>query len=716
MEEPSVLDYLKSKLMPWKGRKIEIPAPDEIPAPAAVQSAPMEAEEPPTAAASVARPVYHWPWRMLLALVLAVAAQRLLEPAGERSATVSAALYLMAAAFAVWALIAREWQPVVLQDEVEHPMVTSVQRNPLLFGVPLLVLTFIAFGGDRFTTANLLLWGLTIFFVLSAFWVPGEHWQPARWREKINVFLRAPQVHIHISGWTFLLLAVLAVAAFFRFYRLGQVPGEMFSDHAEKLLDVGDVLAGRYSVFFPRNTGREFIQFYLTAAIILIFKTGLTFISLKLGTALCGFLTLPYIYRLGKEIGNRWVGLLAMLMAAFAYWPNVISRIGLRFPLYPLFVAPVLFYLIRGLRRANRNDFILSGLFLGLGLHGYSPTRFLPFVVVAGVLVYLLHRQAQGKRWQALWALAVLAFVSLVIFVPLLRYAQQQPEMFGLRAISRLGTSERPFPAPVWQIFLSNTWKASIMFFWDNGNIWVHSIPGRPALDVISAALFFLGTVLVVARYVRQRNWVDLFLLISIPLLMMPSILSLAFPEENPSLNRTGGAIIPVFIIIAIALEALVSGLMRRARSGWGRGIAVAVGLILVVLSARQNFDLVFNKFDDQFMNGAWNTSEIGQVIRGYIDADLGTPDSAYVVPFPYWVDTRLVGINAGYPTRDYAIWPDQFAITLDQPGNKLFILKSDDSEDLEKLKALYPHGVSSLHKAAREGKDYIVFLVPAEP
>ena len=71
-------------------------------------------------------------------------------------------------------------------------------------------------------------------------------------------------------------------------------------------------------------------------------------------------------------------GLFALLFAGIGYWPNVISRVGLRFPLYPLFVAPTLYYLLRGLRTRNRNDFILSGLFLGLGLHGYSPIRILP--------------------------------------------------------------------------------------------------------------------------------------------------------------------------------------------------------------------------------------------------------------------------------------------------------------------------------------------------
>ena len=34
--------------------------------------------------------------------------------------------------------------------------------------------------------------------------------------------------------------------------------------------------------------------------------------------------------------------------------------------------------------------------------------------------------------------------------------------------------------------------------------------------------------------------------LLSIPLLMLPSILSLAFPDENPALNRAAGDLTPV--------------------------------------------------------------------------------------------------------------------------------------------------------------------------
>ena len=171
----------------------------------------------------------------------------------------------------------------------------------------------------------------------------------------------------------------------------------MFSDHAEKLLDVMDVLNGKTSIFFVRNTGREAFQFYLTAAIINLFHTGISFLSLKLGTVAGGLITLPFIYLLAKEMTNKWVGLLAMLLAGAAYWPNVISRVALRYTLYPLFTAPVMFFLFRGLKRRSRNDLIVSGLLLGLGLHGYSPVRILPVYVVLVFVMYWLHTRPRGK-------------------------------------------------------------------------------------------------------------------------------------------------------------------------------------------------------------------------------------------------------------------------------------------------------------------------------
>ncbi len=718
--EPSVLDYLKSRLsrkgqpftlpeLPWDAEQTLEPEGEEPPPELPPDEPPAEEKpQPPIPAGKL-------PWQGLAALVLALAAQTQLEPP-DRNVPVAVAFYALAAGLMVWGYLAGRMRMAEPAPDAEQGINMQGAWWFLLPGAVLLVGAFISFFSNRFNFLNLFFFLTGGGLVWASLWerTPRRAGQVSRWKA-VTRWLRHPRIRIELDGWQVGVGLVFAVAIFYRFYHLAQTPGEMFSDHAEKLLDVNDVLNGQYAIFFERNTGREAFQFYLTALVVKVMGTGINFLNLKIGTALCGLFTLPYVYLLGKEMGSRWIGLAALLLAGIAYWPNVISRVALRFTLYPFFAAPVLYYLFRGLRHMRRNDFIWCGFWLGLGLHGYSPMRIVPFFIVLAVGLYLLHRAAQGKRWQTLAALVLLAVVALIVFLPLLSYVVGHLDMFGSRAFSRLGETERPLPGSAVGIFFSNLWKAMIMFFYSNGGIWVHSVVDRPALDVVSAALFFLGMVLLVVRYVRRRDWADLLLLVSIPFLMLPSILSLAFPEENPSLNRTGAAMIPVFVTAGIGFESLFTSLWHSVRTRAARLLVVAWAVALAAWTMNQNYTLVFEKFHQQFMGGAWNTSEMGQVIRGFADS-VGTPDTAYVVPFAHWVDTRLVGINAGYPTKDYALWPEDFEKTLSEPRTKLFIVKYDDSAALEKLKQMYPSGVLALHTNPLEGKNFWTYLVPGQP
>jgi len=571
-------------------------------------------------------------------------------------------------------------------------------------------LAFLTFGGGDFTPLNLILWGVAILLTVRAF-SPLSLFR-LEWLRGVIHWLQKPEWQVRINRWTVLLVLTALVLLFFRFYRLAEVPPEMVSDHAEKLLDVAEVLDGKWHIFYPRNTGREAFQMFLTAAMAKLFGTGLSFLSLKLGTAIAGLMTLVYIYLLGKEIANPRVGLFAMTLAGVSYWLNVITRVGLRFSLYPLFVAPTLYYLIRALRRPNAKDFILCGLFLGLGLHGYSPFRLVPLVVVVAVGLALLHRATPAQRRAMLIGLMIVVVVSLIVFLPLLRYALQNPEMFFYRGLTRLSDLEKPLDRPAIQIFFHNLWRALIMFFWNNGNVWVVSIPGRPALSVVSAALLFIGGWLVLLRYLRRFAWQDLFLLVSIPWLLLPSVLSLAFPDENPILNRTSGAIIPVFLLAALAIEALIRPFEAAFQRGWRRSLGWLLAFCLLGLSMGQDYDLVFRQYFTQYAQSAWNTSQMGKIIQQFAST-IGTPDTAWVVAYPHWVDTRLVGINAGYPLKDYAIWPDQLELTLAYEGAKLFIVKPEDSAGREALQRLYPWGSWQEQRSPWEGKNFYLYFVP---
>lgn len=694
MNEPSVLDVFKEKLKFWQKKKTAAAEPEKRPLKKGVEQVP----------ASSGR---SFPYLTIVGTLLAILAQTFLEPA-NRIITYGIILYAGAAAAVIGGIIRKEWQLPRAETFEPKPLSLKVRWIPLVASLPFFILAFLTFGGNRFTFLNSLLWVMAIVLLWSSVWTRSKPRKKlAEWFNELKNF----QLKIKISPFAILLILTFILVIFFRFYQLNQTPGEMFSDHAEKLLDVSDVLNGKFSIFFPRNTGREAIQMYLTAAIAKVLNTGLSFISLKIGTALIGLFALPFIYLLGKEIANKWVGWFALILSGVAYWPNVISRVGLRFPLYTAFTAPCLYFLIKGLKRSDRNDLILSGLFLGLGLHGYSPFRFVPILVVFAFFIFILHPFAKNNRKAAWWNLLLIAVISFAIFLPLFRYFFDAPASFSERALSRLGSIEQPLPGPGLNIFLSNLAKANVMFFYDNGEIWVHSIPHRPALDILTAAFFFIGLILMIIRYIKHRNWFDLFLILSIPLLLMPSVLSLAFPAENPSLNRTAGAIVPVFIIAGFGFYSVVLTLWNHFKNWPGKAIisAACAGILLGVFSS--NFDLVFHQYHDEFLEGAWNTSDIGKVIRGFTQS-IGSPDKAYVVPYPYWVDTRLVGINAGYPLKDYALWPDAFGTTLSVPGPKLLIIKAEDSQDIEKLQALYPSGTLFHYAATLPGKDFDILLV----
>ena len=699
--EPTVLDLYKAVTKDWASfinfirslwdarRREEL---DRSLVSEAAQPAPVVESVPVEPARSS-----HFPWRSVLALFLALSGQFLLEPQ-NRQVNIAVALYVIAAGVCVWAYLKDEWHLPALPAFRHTPDDMRTRMIPFFFSIVLAAGAFWFFGDSVFTLTNVVLWVWAICCLLYAFWLKlprvVQHESLGSGRKKIL--------------WSLLVLGAFAIALFFRLYRTDSIPAEPFSDHAEKILDVYSLTQGDYKIFFPRNTGREAIQMYWTLLVANVFGTGLSFLSLKLGTALLGILTLPYVYLLGKEYGGARTGLFALFLFGIAYWPNTISRIGLRFPLYPLFVAPTLYYLIRGLRTRNRNDFLLSGLFLGLGLHGYSPFRMAPFLVVAAFVLYFLHVRSLEDRKQAIAWFVILVVVSLFVFLPLLRYWMLNPTYFGYRALTRLTSAERSLPGPVMLIFLSNLYRGLLMFNWNNGVIWVHSIPLRPALDIVSGALYVMGIILLIARYIRQRDWRDLLLLVSIPILLMPSVLSLAFPGENPSLNRTGGAAAVVFIVSALALDGFVSSLgAEKSR----RFLAYGLTGILFAASALQNYDLVFNKFDANFKAGAWNTSEMGALLSDFNDK-YGRTDTFWIVPYPHWVDTRLPGVWAGIPNRDFALWPQNIAGTLSIPGPKMILYRPDDVETENTLKAVYPNGIYTRFASSYPGKDFMVLTI----
>lgn len=719
MDEPSVLDYLKSLLTPWKAERIKIPeltgeettveddqADSEVSIPEIGQ---ISEEIPPQDAAMSGALTWIFPWKTAIALFLVFLSQISFGP--QVRSPLTGFLFLVGAFVFLYLAYSKN---EILPSPIPEPIYQADPRtiNFTAFGLSIFfaILTFLTSSGNRFSLINITLLLFSLIFLIKALWLNEKEYlvKPLK-----SIFHRSKNLlTISFTSTTLLLIFASLLVIFFRFYKLDSIPLEMVSDHAEKYLDINDILNKQTLIFFPRNGGREALQFYMVAGLHQLFGNKYSFLTLKISTAIIGLLSLPFFYLIGKEIGNKRIGFTTFLFAGIAYWTNVVSRSGMRLPFYFFFTGVVLYFFIKGIHSGNRNCFLLSGLSLGLSLYGYSANRILPLLLICGLLIYIVHNHSSGKRSQAVWQFSLLGLSALIIFLPLLRYVFQDPAGYFGRMFSRLSIPSTEFTANPMLIFLDNNFKALGMFSWSAGVVWVTSIPDYPALDVISAGLFFIGLGLVIFHYIRIRHWLDLFLIVSIPLLMLPSTLSLAFPTENPNLHRTAGVAIPVFTIIGIAMDGIISTIESRFSPAWNRWLAKGVFASLFIFTAVLNYNLVFDIYNEQYSLSAQNTSEMGGVIRSFSET-IGNPNQAWVMGYPHWADTRLVSIAAGFFPRDPAMFLDQLPSTVDVPSPKLFLVHPQDKEAMQALTRVYPDGWFQKYESNMDAKDFLIFFVP---
>jgi hypothetical protein len=647
--------------------------------------------------------------RLPLGMAMAVTAQYRLS---QRASPIplSILIYVLAAVLVAWAFWKGDFALPVRAPRAVHPRDMGVR--PLFLAVSLLlsVLTFLYASGNRFRLLTVLCWGGAALAMLVALW-EGEI-RIRAWLAGLKAWLRPAQWRKRLTPWTIIVLCVFGLVAFFRFYRLADIPPEMWSDQAEKLLDVRDVLHGIYSIFFLRNSGREPLQFYIAAATARLLGTGISFNTLKIGTTLAGYVTLIYLYLFAKEFADRRVALFSVFLAGISFWPNIISRVGLRFPFYPLFVAPTLYHLLRGFRLRQRNQVLISGLYAGIGLYGYSPARVIPLAMIAAMALFLLH--VREKRDWAIYLswLVGAGLIALVIFVPLLRSGTEMPHLFFFRTLTRISGLERPILGSPLAVFLSNLGRSMRMFAWDSGEVYVVTVTGRPLLDFVTGALFHLGIVVLMLRYIRDRNWRDLFMLLSLFILTLPSTLSIAFPNENPAPNRASGALVPVFTIAALPVVASLDW-ARRSWTGLRGLYPVGAALAVAgVMGGIVNYQLTMVTYPSRMQLYIWNTSEAGEVVKEFAQGQ-GSYEDVHVVSYPHWMDTRLVAILSGQPGMDYEILPDDLASLRQGERPQLLLLYTEDHASLARLKELFPAGTYYRYDSKVRGKDFLVYYVP---
>jgi len=165
------------------------------------------------------------------------------------------------------------------------------------------------------------------------------------------------------------------------------------------------------------------------------------------------------------------------------------------------------------------------------------------------------------------------------------------------------------------------------------------------------------------------------------------------------------------YVVAALMLDAFLRAFETWSSKRNGRRLMLAVGGLMLGISMLVNYFVMFNQFPQHYSSRAWNTSELGEVIADFVAAG-GSKDNAWVVASPHWVDNRLVGIEAGFPEKNYELFPDQIDESLNVYGPKLFIVRLEEMVNLDILLDYYPDGSTVMYDSKYTGKDFWIFQV----
>jgi hypothetical protein len=638
-------------------------------------------------------------------------------------------------------------EPIVETDAPARSWMTV-----FLLGGGALALSLITYASNinnRFTAVGVLAWIGSIALWLAALspitWNLGSAWASVK-----SVAMR----HVRFT-WTFwVLLVIMLLAGYFRFNDLSHLPGEMTSDHVEKVLDAQGVVKGVYQVFFPNNGGRDAIQFYTLALLSHFPGLQMNFDLLKLLTVLEGLISIPLLWWLGREIvgeedprlGNL-VGLALAGLVAVSYWHTMLSRLGLRIVLTVIFTTILMVFLARALRHNRRADFLKAGLTLGIGLYAYQAVRMLPVVVVVGFLIALVFKaRVWADRRRYVVNLAALVIVAFAVFVPLFQFSVQYPDSFWMRTSGRLlgdeiiqetndkgelvkryasiqerlGAFQKNLP-----VLMSNLRNAMLMYNWKGDVAWINGAPNRPEMDMFTGSLLILGIAAWVVRMVRRRDVFDWLLIPMLFIMLLPSALSIAYPVENPSATRTSGTLPEAYLLAALPLAMVIYSIIRLAPRRLGWVLAAGVSGVVVLAAFQTNYNTYFHDYRAAYLIGSLPYSEAGQKLREFADSGAGL-GNAFMVAYQYWWDHRAVGMAAGVldwpngivqrediPQFLYqaATRSNNYRFNVDQP--LLFFYSPNDDATEKQLQEWFPNGYWEEVQSYQPEDRYRMFHVP---
>lgn len=221
----------------------------------------------------------------------------------------------------------------------------------------------------------------------------------------------------------FLLISIIVLAGFLRFYNLSGIPISLNHDetaigyNAYSILKTG---ADEYGKFMPlslKSFGDWKLPFYPLLDIVPILFFGLTEFAVRLPSALAGVLLVPLIYLLSDRMfKNKRISLLSSFFMAVSPWGIFFSRIAYEANVATLMLVGGLICFLNFYYEKKKGYWLLpAALLWGLTIFTYHAfVVFMPLFAIA--LSVLLFRKSGINRFILISCLVFIFFIGLSAF------------------------------------------------------------------------------------------------------------------------------------------------------------------------------------------------------------------------------------------------------------------------------------------------------------
>jgi 4-amino-4-deoxy-L-arabinose transferase-like glycosyltransferase len=507
----------------------------------------------------------------------------------------------------------------------------------------------------------------------------------------------------------FILILIMALAGFFRFWQLDQIPPGLYPDVAMNGINALDALkSGNFKVFYPDNNGREGLFMNLIALSFAVF--GPSILVMKVVAAIFGTLTVLGLYLLTRQLfrENGAIALFASFFLATSFWHVNFSRLGFRAIMVPFFSVFAFYFLFKGLDILREKKslavccLLLGGVSFGLGFHTYISFRLAPLILAAIFIpLFFVFRKEELQKKFLLLTSYFLLFTFLVALPIGLYFLTHPADFMGRVANVSIFQAADPFKA-----VLTSLGAHLAMFNFVGDFNWRHNIAGAPVLFWPVGILFLVGLFYSIRElfFSFQKNSLKFtvygFLLAFWFVMLLPGILTI---EAVPHSLRTIGAIPPTFIFAGLGAALLFEKFWQFAKrqAKFNLYLLSISCLFLAVSFVAATYSIYFKVWaENPEVQGAFSTDLF--TIGNYLNT---LPDNTqkYVVvnldgvlvnglPMPAQTSLFLERAKFGSPRASYVL-PRDIDEIKPAIGKTIIVPLNPSLEIFNNLQIMFPQG-----------------------